>query len=577
MKINILYVVIVCILSFACQESNNKKVEAESSTICNPLNLSYKYRSNEPSRREAADPSVIIFKDEYYLFASMSGGYWYSLDLVNWIFVETNEIPTEDYAPTAITINDTVYFLASTYGNKNTIYMSADPKSGNWEIAKDSVPFIMVDPAFYQDDDNRLYLYWGCSNMNPLYGIELDYRNNFEPVGDVIECLNGMPEIHGWEQKGDYNNKPGRPWIEGVWLNKYEGKYYLQYAGPGTEYKSYADGVYVSDSPLGPFTYAKHNPTSYKPEGYACGAGHGSTIKDIHGNYWHFGTVTISQKQMFERRLAMFPTFFDKDGLMHTYTGFGDYPFIMPDHKIKSPDELSIGWMLLSYNKQAKVSSLIDSLPVENALNEDIRSYWAAKSGNSDEWFMVDLEKEMDIHAIQVNFYEHETNLFGRDTSIYYQFIIEASNDMKNWEKVVDKSNNRNDRPHDYIQLKEKETARYIRLTNIRVPDGNLALSGFRVFGKANGNKPKPIERFEIERDNNDTRVVNLKWEKVQNATGYNIRFGIAPDKLYHNYMVYGNTSLEIRSLNKNQTYYFTIDVFNESGISHSTYIKKII
>lgn len=47
-------------------------------------------------------------------------------------------------------------------------------------------------------------------------------------------------------------------------MTKYQEKYYLQYSVPGTEYNVYADGVYVSDSPLGPFTLAKNNPYLYK-------------------------------------------------------------------------------------------------------------------------------------------------------------------------------------------------------------------------------------------------------------------------------------------------------------------------
>ena len=45
-------------------------------TVCNPLNLNYRYQLDNPSRREAADPSMILFKGKYYLFASKSGGYW---------------------------------------------------------------------------------------------------------------------------------------------------------------------------------------------------------------------------------------------------------------------------------------------------------------------------------------------------------------------------------------------------------------------------------------------------------------------------------------------------------------------
>ena len=46
----------------------------------------------------------------------------------------------------------------------------------------------------------------------------------------------------------------GMPYIEGAWMDKRCGKYYLQYACPGTQFNTYSDGVYVSDNPLGPFT-----------------------------------------------------------------------------------------------------------------------------------------------------------------------------------------------------------------------------------------------------------------------------------------------------------------------------------
>ena len=52
----------------------------------------------------------------------------------------------------------------------------------------------------------------------------------------------------------------------------------MQYGAPGTEFNVYADGVYVADYPMGPYTYQKHNPVSYKPGGYMNGAGHGSTV-----------------------------------------------------------------------------------------------------------------------------------------------------------------------------------------------------------------------------------------------------------------------------------------------------------
>ena len=93
-----------------------------------------------------------------------------------------------------------------------------------------------------------------------------------------------------------------------------------------TQFNVYADGVYVADHPMGPYTYQKHNPISYKPGGYINGAGHGSTVLGPGGQYWHFGSMALPINMHWERRLCMFPTYFDEDGIMYCDTRFGDYP-----------------------------------------------------------------------------------------------------------------------------------------------------------------------------------------------------------------------------------------------------------
>ena len=100
-------------------------------------------------------------------------------------------------------------------------------------------------------------------------------------------------------------------------MTKHDGKYYMQYAAPGTEFNVYADGVYVADNPLGPYRYQPHNPVSYKPGGFMNGAGHGSTVVGPGGRYWHFASMSLSATVNWERRLCMFPTFFDGDGIMY--------------------------------------------------------------------------------------------------------------------------------------------------------------------------------------------------------------------------------------------------------------------
>jgi hypothetical protein len=70
--------------------------------------------------------------------------------------------------------------------------------------------------------------------------------------------------------------------------------------------------------------------------------------------------------------------------------------------------------------------------------------------------------------------------------------------------------------------------------------------------------------------------VVDLNWTKIPGAVGYNIRYGISKDKLYQNYQVLGTEQVTIRSLNAQQKYYFTIDAFNENGITKGTSIIEL-
>jgi len=543
-------------------------------TICNPMNLSYRFCLDAPSRREAADPTMVTFKGEYYLFASKSGGYFHSTDLINWDLITTNDLPLEDYAPTAVVMYDTLYFMASASPTVK-IFKTADPKSGKWEIANPAFPIGMIDPDLFVDEDGRLYFYYGCSNVNPIYAVELDTKT-LNPIGKPVELFNSDKKNYGWERAGDYNNKDARPWIEGAWVTKHDGKYYLQYAGPGTEYKSYCDGVYVSDQPLGPFKLAAHNPFSYKPEGFVAGAGHSSTFQDKYGNYWHISTMTISQKHMFERRLGLFPTFFDQDGEMHVYTGFGDFPFKVPTKKISDPTELFPNWMLLSYNKPVEVSSELPDHPKSFAANEDIRKFWSAKTGDKGEWISMDLEKESTINAIQINYAENETKIMGRHPDIYYQYLLEYSNNGKTWKTLADKTQNQTDVPHDYIELVKPVKARYIKLTNYKVPSGTFALAGLRVFGNDGGKAPSEVKNFSLNRSETDRCVVDLKWIKIPGAVGYNIRYGTSKDKLYQNYQVLGAESVTIRSLNALQKYFFTIDAFNENGIAKGKSIIEL-
>nr|WP_317039244.1 discoidin domain-containing protein [Mucilaginibacter sp. L294] len=253
---------------------------------------------------------------------------------------------------------------------------------------------------------------------------------------------------------------------------------------------------------------------------------------------------------------------------MITHTEFGDYPMVMPDHKIKDISELFPGWMMLSYKKAAQASSILEGHPVSFAFDEEIRDYWSAKTGHKGEWLSVDLGKGATVKAVQINFAENNTQLFGRDGILAQQYLIEYSADNKVWKKLIDETNNTEDLTHQYHVMKTPLQIKYLKVTNYRVPGGTFAISGFRVFGSRSGKKPTKVNSFQIARDAADARNVKLSWKKQPGAIGYNIRFGTKKDKLYRAYQVYGETDITIRSLNKDQKYWFAVDAFGENGIT---------
>ena len=185
-------------------------------------------------------------------------------------------------------------------------------------------------------------------------------------------------------------------------MTKHGGRYYLQYSAPGTEYNVYANGTYVGDAPLGPFTYAPYNPISYKPGGFVTGAGHGNTFADAHGNWWNTGTSWVGVNWPFERRVVMFPAGFDRDGQLHVDTRFGDFPHRAPTSRWEGDDPRSTftGWMLLSYRRAATASSTRDTFPAGNVTDEDPRTFWLAAANRAGETLTVDLGQPRTVRAV---------------------------------------------------------------------------------------------------------------------------------------------------------------------------------
>ncbi|WP_144080126.1 discoidin domain-containing protein [Flectobacillus major] len=553
------------------------------STYCNPIDIGYRYnfeQMNEHiSYRSGADPVIINHKGEYFLFVTISGGWWHSKDLFSWNYIVPDKWPMEDMcAPAAVSVRDTLYLFQSTF-QQRPIFYSTEPEKGKlkflnrWlpQLPKDIGPW---DPALFHDPDtDKWYMYWGSSNVYPIFGAELDKSKKltYKDKTDYKPLVFLDPYQHGWERFGPDHADWVKPFIEGAWMTKHKGKYYLQYAGPGTEYNVYGNGTYIGDDPLGPFTYAPYNPISYRPGGYMTGAGHGNTFQDNYGNYWNTGTPWLAVNWPMERRISMFPAGFDSDGQMFSNTRFGDWPHYLPTQKWQDRDALFTGWMLLSYQKPVTVSSVQDTIHIaKNLTDEGRQTFWVAKQNKAGEWVSIDLQHESEIRAVQVNYIDYKNNVFDSDSSVYTQFKLWGSKDGKKWELLHDLSQEpKRDRACAYIELTKPYKGRYLKYEHTYVKAVNLAIGEIRVFGNGLGKLPEMPTGLQAKRQK-DERNVDIQWNKVSNAVGYNIRWGIEKDKLYQTYQVYADqpNALQIRALNLGQKYFYAIEAFNENGVS---------
>ena len=591
---------------------------------CNPVNINYRYQFNADPRRhgqlqvcrEAADPSMILFGGRYYIFASMTLGVWVSDDLVNW---ENHRLPDTlplyDYAPDVRVLGDWVYFCASNRDHNCDRWRTRDILNGPYERIEGNFPY--WDPNLFADDDGRVYFYWGCSNVTPIYGVELD-RETMLPKTEPKVLIEGHPFEIGYERFGEDNSllpaseeeidakyrafheaqgipesmvpeavKPlirgmfsNRPYIEGAWMDKHEGKYYLQYAAPGTQFNTYSDGVYVGDGPLGPFVLAGNNPYSYKPGGFLPGAGHGSTMQDRRGGWWHTATMRISVNHDFERRVGIWPAGFDDEGELFCNQRYGDWPMAAEGDPWRDP-----AWMLLSAGKRATASSSMPGHEPEKATEENARTWWRAATGDRGEWLCVDLGKVFDVHAVQVNFADDKIDIpcpgeirpgsqarYIEEQDYATQWKLEGSIDGVNWFVIEDKSDAATDLSHDLILREEGLAVRYLRLSEMAVPYGqNPCVSGLRVFGLGTGEKPGRAA-FTAERRNDLDMLVDILSQ--EDALGYNILFGSAPEKLYHSAMVFRPGEHRVGALIKGREYYVRVDCFNENGITEGNCIR---
>ena len=190
--------------------------------------------------------------------------------MLDWEFHAVEHIPV---APDLVKYKGRFYLT----GNTDHVYVADHPLGPYTDLGlfKNTGPVEQgwnggFDTKIYVDDDGQPYLFWPGRGISGIYGVRLDPDDLTTFAGAPVHLF-GFNPMHAWERYGEMNEYPGVAWIEGPWVIKRNGIYYLEYSASGTQWKTYAEGYYTATSPLGPYTYAPNNPLLRKTEGLVTG------------------------------------------------------------------------------------------------------------------------------------------------------------------------------------------------------------------------------------------------------------------------------------------------------------------
>ena len=132
-----------------------------------------------------------------------------------------------------------------------------------------------IDPAVFQDDDGKYYMYFGglwggqlqrwrtgafnAAGDGPFVHLPADDEEALTPkvallTDDLLQFAVEAKDVVILDEQGTplLAGDNDRRFFEASWMHKYKGKYYFSYSTGDTHFICYA----IGDNPYGPFTYA---------------------------------------------------------------------------------------------------------------------------------------------------------------------------------------------------------------------------------------------------------------------------------------------------------------------------------
>lgn len=444
------------------------------------------YNGTIPDYRSVSDPSLMLYDGKWYLYPSY-GMTYVSEDCLNWTYVPSN-IPSEPgYSPSVIHHNGKFYMTRHSDG----LYSSDQPTGPFAYLGEflmlDGTKLKPVDPALFADDDGRVYMYYFGMEGSPETGgssytlaVELDAKDLRRALTAPV-IINRFDTTHEWERFGRFNQDARWGWIEGQWMLKHQGRYYLVYAANGTEFPSYAMGAYYSDEgPLSGFVYQKRNPIVFKDSGLVRGSGHGSIGPAPDGSLWVFYTMTVAYHHMFERRIGMDRILVDENGEIYC-------PKVTetPQYAPMCMQQGDAGLKPLTFFQRFHhaASSQTEGHEAFYALDDSMLTHWLPAETDPMPTLTVDMGAVYRVAASRV---------IWRDVGLHYAqgilpgpyaYCLDISLDNHSWTTALDCRDNVRDLNVDYRTF-EPMTGRYVRLVVHGWPEGiRPGVVSFTAFG----------------------------------------------------------------------------------------------
>jgi xylan 1,4-beta-xylosidase len=430
--------------------------------------------------RELGDPTALWHEGKWYLYPSVDMA-WVSED--NGATWQHHPLNVRDlgYSPTVVRHRGR-FLLAA---NGPAVYASSSPLGPFEKIGDFSVPpsYKVADKMLFSDDDGRLYLYFGCSAAGGIWGMELDAADPAKALSEPIELITFNPRERLWEAHGEWNQNPNKSWIEGSWMLKRNGRYYLTYTAAGTEFRTYAMGCFVGSSPLGPFTPQKRNPILRTTDGLVTGSGAGSIVAGPDDQLWAFYTIRAGVVHIFERRIGMDRAEIDANGELVVH-GATSLPQWLPGKMPSDTKSADSGWLPVNGFMHTLGSTNAPNLQGRFAVDNEMRTWWQPAEGDTQPTLNSTFAAPATIHAVRLIWRD-----IGLDTKhdvqpgpFRYRVELETAKDQ--WTTILDRSESTEDLLIDYRECKPTTGTR-ARLVILGSPKGiTPGVAEFTVFGK---------------------------------------------------------------------------------------------